>query len=127
MAMDNSYGNSWFSVIKGVLTSVAFSFLATVLFAGILRSFTLPDKIIYPVNQVIKLVSIALGTLVYVKGEKGWLKGGGIGLAFTAFTYLLFSAVGGDFSLSWMIFVELFLAVSVGALCGMISVNVKKD
>ena len=118
-----SYGNVFFTIIKGVLLSVAISFLFAVIFAAILRAMALPDSIIYPVNQTLKALAIAIGALVFVRGERGWLQGGGIGLLTTAFSYLAFSAIGGDFSLSWLIFVELIIAFSVGAVGGIVAVN----
>jgi hypothetical protein len=57
---------------------------------------------------------------------KGGLKGGIIGLLFAAVSYLAFSALGGDFSLSWLIIAELLLGLFVGALSGIIAVNVRR-
>lgn len=129
MQKENSYGtygNGWFSVIKGAGLALAISLLSAVVFACILRATGLPDSIVYPVNQTVKAVSIAIGTLVFTRGEKGWLKGFGVALAFTALSYLAFSALGGDFSLSWLIFVELFVALLIGAVSGIVAVNLRR-
>ena len=80
----------------------------------------------YPINQTLKVLAVSLGTLLFVRGEKGWLKGLAIGLIFTALSYLAFSAIGGDFSLSWLILVELLFGVLAGALSGAIAVNIKR-
>ena len=117
--------NNFISILKSAGLALAFSFLAAVIFAGILRVTPLPDSVIYPVNQTLKVVSIAIGTLAFVRGEKGWLKGMASALLFTAFSYLLFSAVGNDFSLSYLLFAELALTLAAGGLCGVIAVNVK--
>ena len=82
MQNENSF-NGVFSIVKGALFSVAFSLLSAIVFAVILRAGSISDKVIYPVNQAIKVVAVALGTLLFVRGEKGWLKGGAIGLIFT--------------------------------------------
>ena len=126
MQNENSYGNGIFGVIKGVLLALAFSFISTVIFACILRLAPLPDKIVYPVTQTLKVLAIVLGALVFVRGEKGWLKGWCIGLVFTALSYLAFSAIGGDFSLSWLILAELALALIAGTLGGIVAVNIRK-
>ena len=115
-----------FSVIKGALFSLALSLLLAIMFAVILRAGGISDKVIYPVNQGIKGLSVALGALLFVRGEKGLLKGGVIGLVFTALSYLAFSSLGGDFSLSWLIFAELALSFFTGALSGIIAVNLKR-
>ncbi len=125
MQNENSF-DGVFSIIKGALLSVALSLLLSVVFAVILRMASISDKVIYPVNQGIKVVAVALGTLLFVRGEKGWLKGGVIGLVFTALSYLAFSALGGDFSLSWLIVAELALGFFSGALSGIIAVNLKR-
>ncbi|MBQ7830906.1 MAG: TIGR04086 family membrane protein [Clostridia bacterium] len=118
-----SYGNVFFTIIKGVLLSLAISFLLAVSFAAILRATVLPDSVIYPVNQTLKALAIAVGALTFVRGARGWLQGGAIGLLTTALSYLAFSAIGGDFSLSWLILVELIIALSVGTLSGIVAVN----
>ena len=125
METENTYGNVFFTIAKGVGLALACSFLALLTFAGLLSAVTLSDTIIYPVGQTIKVVSIVIGTLAFVRGEKGWFKGGAIGLLFAALSYLLFSVLGGDFSLSWLILLELFLSVFAGALGGIIAVNIK--
>lgn len=126
MQNERSYGAILFSIVKGVALALAFSFLCAVIFASILRFAPLPDKVIYPVNQGIKLCAVVLGTLVFVRGEKGWLQGLAIALLFTALSYLAFSAIGGSFALSWLILVELLIAVVAGVLSGALSVNLKK-
>ncbi len=125
MHNENSYGNGMFSVLKAAALALAVSFLSTVVFAVILHSAALSEKLVYPVTQTLKAVSLAIGVLVFVRGEKGWLKGGGAGLLFAALSYLAFSSLGGDFSLSWLIFLELAITLAVGALAGILAVNLK--
>ena len=115
-----------FSIVKGVLLALGVSALLAVIFAVVLRSASLGEEVIYPVNQGIKGVAVLLGSAVFVRGEKGWLKGGVIGVLFTALSYLAFSSLGGDFSLSWLIVAELALGVFTGALGGIIAVNLKR-
>ena len=124
MQSENSFEGG-FSVVKGPVFAVAISLLGVVVFAVLLRSFSFSDKVIYPVNQVIKSLAVMLGVMLFVKGEKGWIKGGRVGLLFTAFSYLAFSAIGNDFSLSWLIVAELALEVFVGSLSGIVAVNIK--
>ena len=125
MQNETTTGGAIFRIIKGVGLALAFSFLASVVFASILQFSPLPDKVIYPINQTVKVVAIVLGALVCVRGEKGWLKGMGVALVFTALSYLGFSALGGDFSLSWLILAEVGLSLGVGALGGIVAVNFK--
>ena len=127
MQNETTVGNGLFQILKGALLALAFSFLMTVIFANVLRFTPLPDKVIYPVNQTVKVLSIAVGTLVFIRGEKGFLKGIAVAPIFTALSYLAFSAIGGDFSLSWLIFAELFIAILSGIICGAVAVNLRRN
>ncbi len=112
-----------FSVVKGALVALGVGLFLSIVFACILRACHLSEGVIYPVNQVVKALSVAAGTLLFVRGSKGWLKGGLIGLLFTMLSYLAFSAIGGDFSLSWLILLETLVGMLSGALCGILAVN----
>ncbi|MBQ8295086.1 MAG: TIGR04086 family membrane protein [Clostridia bacterium] len=126
MRDETNYGKGFFGVLKGAGAALGFSFLASVLFAALLQGTAISDKVIYPVNQTLKVLAVLLGALLFVRGEKGWLQGCAIGLLFTALSYLAFSAIGGDFSLSWLIFAELLLAAFAGVVGGVIAVNIKR-
>ena len=127
MRDEQSYGDGFFTVIKAAGLAWALSLLGAIIFAVILRVGNFGDNRLYPVNQTLKGVALAAAALVCVRGEKGWLKGGGAGLLFTALSYLTFSAFGGDFSLSWLIVVELIAAFLVGGIGGVLAVNMKKS
>ena len=125
MRNENSF-NEGFSIVKGVACALIISLLGAIIFAVILRACALSDKVIYPITQTIKWVALSVGVLLFTRGEKGWLKGGIVGLLFTAVSYLAFSAIGNQFSLSWLILAELVFALFIGALSGIIAVNVKR-
>lgn len=116
-----------FQLLKGALFALAVSLLFSVVFACVLRFTPLPDTVIYPVNQTVKGICVAAGTLLFVRGEKGLLKGGGIALIFTALSYLAFSAIGGDFSLSWLILVEILGTALIGCVAGALAVNLRSN
>ncbi len=124
--MQNQEFSAPVAVVKGLCISLLASVVFALLFACALPFFSLSERGVYTVNQVGKTLCLAAGTLLCVRGEKGWLQGGALGLLFTASSYLLFSAIGGDFSLGWLLCLELLVGVISGALCGSIAVNVKK-
>lgn len=126
MKNENSYGQGLFSIVKGVGFALAFSLLFSVVLAYVLRVSTISEKAVYPITQTAKVLCVFLGALTFVRGEKGWLKGGAIGLLFSMLSYLAFSAIGGDFSLSWLILFELFLTALAGAIGGIVGVNVRR-
>jgi putative membrane protein (TIGR04086 family) len=127
MHNETAIGNGFFQVVKGVVFALAFSLLSAIIFASVLRFSGLSDKVIYPVNQTLKVLSAFLGAVFFVRGEKGLVKGVAIGLLFTALSYLTFSAIGGDFSLSWWIIAELVLSALAGVVGGVIGVNIRHD
>ncbi len=124
MQNENSF-QGVFSILKGLAIALCCSLIFALVFAFVLRVRSIPEKAIYPVNQVLKTLALAVGGLLCIRGEKGFVKGGVLGLLFTMLSYLTFSAIGGDFSLSWLILVELLGGVLTGALCGIIAVNLR--
>ena len=126
MQNESSYGNSLFGILKGVGLAMLIALISSVIFACVLRFAPIPDKAIYPVTQTIKALSIVLGALAFTRGEKGWLKGGAIALLFTALSYVTFSTIGGDFSLSWLFLAELAFSLLAGLLGGIIAVNIRR-
>ena len=127
MQNQSTTGDKIFNIIKGVALALAFSLISSIVLASILQFSPLPDKVVYPINQTVKVAAIMLGALVFVREEKGLLQGVAIGALFTALSYLAFSALGGNFSLSWLIFAELALALFVGAISGAVAVNIRRD
>lgn len=127
MQKDSMVGNGFFQVVKGTATALFCSFLFAVIFAVILRSFPVPDKAIYPVNQTIKLLCVVIGALAFVRGEKGYVKGIAIGLLFSALSYLSFSALGGTFQVTWVLIIELALTALAGFVSGSIGVNLGRN
>lgn len=119
-------GEGIFQMIKGVALALAVSFLSAIVLATVLRFSSLSDSTIYPIAQTIKVVSVFLGAFAFVRGENGFAKGMAIGALFTALSYLTFSALGGDFSLSWWIVIELFLSLLSGAVGGAVAVNIRR-
>ena len=126
MRSETAYGNGIFTMIKATLFALVISLLAVMAVAVAYRAGGIQERGLYAVNQAVKGVSIAVGVLTFLRGDKGWLKGGGVGLLFTALSYLAFSAIGGDFSLGWLIIVELVSAFLIGAVSGAFAVNLKK-
>ena len=122
----NAVGGAPFQILKSVGIALMFSLFFSVSLACALRFFSVSDKVIYPVNQAVKVLAVFVGCLAGVRGEKGWIKGVGVGLLFTALSYLAFSCVGGDFSLSWLILAETAIGAVAGALSGAISVNLRR-
>lgn len=124
--MQSSRSDGIFGILKSVALALGFSVLTTVIFAVILRVAPIPEQAVYPVTQTLKVLSIIVGTMAFTRGEKGWLKGVGIALIFTALSYVAYSAIGGVFTVSWFILVEILISLAAGILSGVLAVNVKR-
>ena len=115
-----------FQVIKAVSVALLCSVLLCAVYALLLRVLPMSGVAITVVTQVLKGMSLAVGTLLFLKGEKGLLKGAICGALFSMLGYLTFSALGGGFALSWLILLEIVLFCAVGGLTGVAAVNLKR-
>lgn len=115
-------------VTKGVLTAVCFSVVAVLLFAVIYKFVDISDVAIKVINQIIKVMSIALGVHVSLKHDKsrGALKGALIGALYMLLAYTIFSILVATFSFSLSIIFDILFSVLVGVICGAFMANLKK-
>ncbi len=122
-------GNFALCIVKGVAVGLASALIGILIFAFILRFTSISDKIIAPVNQVIKGFSIFLGVFMGIKKQKdmGLLKGFLIGLLFTIFAFLVFSLLDGAFSFDRTLLNDIIFGSIIGGICGIICVNLKKN
>lgn len=122
-------GNIALCVVKGVATGLCIALVGILLFAFVLRFTNISDKIIAPVNQVIKGVSIFFGVFIGLKKHKemGLLSGLLIGLFFTIVAFLVFSLLDGAFCFDKALLNDIIFGSVIGAICGIICVNLKKN
>lgn len=128
-ALNVNKGGTTISVIKGGVIGLFVALVGILLFAFVLRFTSVSDKIITPVNQVIKGISIFFGVFLGLKGHKkaGLFKGLLIGLTFTLIAFVTFSVLDGAFVFDKTFVNDLFFGGVIGAICGIISVNLKKS
>ena len=128
--LKKSEGKSRFfkPIIKGVVVALCVALVLILLFAFLLRFTNIPENIIAPVNQVIKGISIFLGVLFGLKKvkENGIINGLFIGLLFTILAFLVFSLLDGAFVFDRTLINDIIFGTIIGAICGIICVNLKK-
>lgn len=115
-----------FQIVKASAAAVIASLIFVLVFTLIIQLFSLPMNAVKPVNQVFKIVSIVVGGLLFIRGEKGWLKGIIYGFAAVIITYLLYGLISHSLSFSWKFILEIVLGVVSGAITGIIAVNIKR-
>ena len=116
------------SIIKGAVVSVATTLVFILAFALIIRFFNVSDNIIFPINQIIKVVSLFVGVMVLTKGnkEKGLIKGLLLGLVYFVLSVTIFSILQGSFSFTLNNFYDLLLTSLMGGIVGLIAVHIGK-
>lgn len=121
--------SAWLAIAKGVVCGLCVSLVGILLFAFILRFSSISDKVIAPVNEVIKGVSIFFGVFVGLRKHKkmGLLNGILIGFLFTIVAFLVFSLLDGTFSFDRTLLNDIVFGSIIGAICGIICVNLKKN
>ena len=115
-----------FQIIKASAAAIVISLLFVLIFTLIIQLFSLPTTAVKPVNQVFKTVSVAAGGLIFIRGDKGLLKGAIYGLIAVLATHLLYGLISRSLSVSWTFAIEIVLGIVAGAISGVIAVNIKK-
>ena len=117
------------SATKGSLVSLAVSLIGILIFAFFLRFLTIPDSAISPVVSIVKGVSILLGVLYGMKNvkEMGIITGLVIGLSYVILSFVCFSILDGfSFEFSKTLLNDIIFGSIIGAISGIIAVNIKK-
>ncbi len=117
------------SILKGSLIALCFTMLGILIFAFILKFTNIPESVIAPVNQVIKGVSVFMGVFIGLKKSKemGLVSGLMIGLIYTLVAFTVFSALDGGFCFDKRLLNDTLFGSVMGAICGIICVNIKKS
>ena len=116
-----------FQVVKASAASVIISLLFVLVFTLIIQLFSIPMTAVKPVNQVFKILSLSAGGLIFIRGEKGLIKGVVFGLFAVVITYLLYGLISHSLSISWKFLIEILLGAAAGGISGIIAVNIKKQ
>ena len=114
-----------FQILKATLAAAIFSLLCALIFSFIIGIFSLPADIIKPVNQVFKILAIALGGVLFIRGGRGLFKGVIYGVCAVLVTYLVFAIISSSFAVSWLFVLEIALGAVAGGISGVIGVNLK--
>ena len=112
-------------IIKATLAAAIFSLVCVLIFSFIIGLFSLSAGIVKPVNQVFKIIAIAIGGILFIRGGRGLIKGAIYGVCAVLVTYLLFAVISSSFAVSWLFALEIVLGAVAGAISGVIGVNIK--
>lgn len=118
----------WLNILKGSLISLALSLVLILIFAFFIKYVAVPENAIKPINQVIKGISLLIGTFIALKksSQMGLINGLLIGLTYTVLAFVVFSILDGHFEFSKTLVNDLLFGGIIGGICGVIVVNFKK-
>ena len=118
--------SSLLAIFSGTIVSIAITLILILIFAVLIRFTNISDKFIFPVNQVIKIISLFIGVSVFLKKDKskGFLKGVLLGIFYFILSFVVFSFLQGGFSFTLKNLYDLILTSLMGGLIGIIMVNI---
>lgn len=127
--MEKGVARHILDIVKTVVIAVLFSMVSVLVFALIVKSTDIGEEVIGYVNLGIKMLSVVIGCLFgFRRGSGfGWLKGLLSGLLYVVTSFLVFSAISGEFSLSDASWLDLVTGAAAGLLAGVLTVNIKKS
>ena len=127
--MDKGVARWILDIVKTVVIAVLISMVSVLVFALIVKSVDVGEDVIGYVNIGIKILSVVIGCIVgFRRGSGyGWLKGLISGLLYVVVSFLVFSAISGEFSLADVSWLDLVTGAVVGLLSGVLTVNLKKS
>jgi len=114
-------------ILKASLLAVIVTLVCFLVFAVVMKLANLQETIIPPVNQAIRITSIALGGALAARSSstKGWLKGAITGLLYIMWALIISSIFGGRYAFDTVLLSDVILGIVVGAIGGIIGINLE--
>ena len=115
------------SLLLGLTAAILITLAAMLMLSAALVYLGLSDSALTILNQLVKLLSVAIGTMAAVPrgSQRGLATGVLIALAYSAGGYALYLALGGGSFAVGNMLGEMLLGCAVGAVTGAIRANMK--
>ena len=113
------------ALLRGLLIAVALTLACMLLMAAALVYLQMSDRLLTVLNQLVKLLAIALGVCAAVPrgGSRGLLTGVEIALLYMALGYAMYVLLGGGSFAVGNMLGEMLLGSAVGAVTGAVRAN----
>ncbi len=125
--MQSFLGRCVREVTLSVLFYAVFCLAAMSLVAVFVRAYAPQDGAVTAAAWVIRCAGSFLFPLLFVRRERALFKGAAAGAVGAVVTMLLFAAVAGAFSCTWLFAVELFACALLGGLGALAGVKLRKE
>ena len=123
--MRGEVGRAAAEIGKGVCVAAVVTLAAVLVFALLIKLFSIGSSVIMPVNQLIKMAAIFTGCFVCLRPGRALAKGAICGVAVILATYFLFAIVAGEISFGWKNALAWLFGGVVGAISGIVCAAVK--
>ena len=110
-------------IIRGVITALIFSILAVLLYAVILKAFSMGDSTIPYFNQVVKIAGIIIAAYYSGCKERKFFLGSIGGVIFVLITYLMFSGVSGTLGSFSILASDVIMGAVIGGVFAFIALK----
>lgn len=111
-------------ITLGVIISISMTILCIFFFALILKFIDVNSTTILVVNQLIKVLSLLIGSLyISKKFNLDCFKSSLIGIFYSIIAFLIFSLLSGIFILDISVFIDVLFCLVVGFILGIIIKN----
>ena len=109
-------------ILKGCIGGIIFTIAAVLIFAYLLKSMSLSDGVIAPVNEGIKMIAVLLTAYLATKkaGGSAWLIGALSGVVDMALGFFVFSLLDGGMGMWQILLSDLLTGLLVGLIGGVI-------
>ena len=123
--MSAARGNTIKKLLLGLFAAVLITMLFMLAIAALMIAAPMSDKLITTLNQLIKVIAIATGTVAAVPrgGEKGLVSGVLIALFYTISGYVCYLSLGGGCYSFVSMMGEMLIGAAAGAVTGAVRAN----
>lgn len=123
---ENKSGNIVVNYLKGLIVAMLISFALVLVLAFSLKWFSIDEKLISPLNLVIKAISVVIGACIAVKGDnKGLVKGITFGFLYISMAFTSFSLLANTFTINLSLILDVVCSCIAGGLVGIFKVNAR--
>lgn len=113
-------------ILRALLVALLVSLVLVLLLAVVAKYAPMSDTLATVLNQVVKVLSVAVGCLVGFRAKRyGLVLGLVVGLLFTLVSFALFAAISGKLDFGQITVFDFLLGAAVGLASGVLAVNVR--
>ena len=118
--MQGEVGRAAAEIGKGICVASVVTLAAVLVFALLIKLFSIGSSVIMPVNQLIKMAAIFVGCFFCIKPGKAFFKGIASGILVVLLTYFIFAILAGEISFGWSNVLDLLFGAIAGGNCAVV-------